>query len=144
MARNTVARKVVRYPWNTRNANQLLQEVNTAPVYYPIDVADGSTVLDALTLDATNGKMTVTKVWFQKNTVTGGTTDAVQLCTDAAGTTAVTDSLALNTIASGVIVNATVITAANAVFAAGAHLYVKRTHTTDCGGVLHVFGYRTA
>lgn len=109
-----------------------------------IAVADGSTVLDAVTLDATYGKFTVTDVWFQKNTTTGGTTDAVQLCTDAAGNTAVTDSLALNTKTSGAIVRAATITAANAVFAAGAHLYVKRTHTTDCGGTLYVRGYRTA
>jgi hypothetical protein len=108
-----------------------------------IAVADGSTVLDALTLDATFGKFTVTDVWFQKNTTTGGSTDAVQLCIDSGGATAVTDSLALNTKASGAIVRAANVVAANAVFAAGAHLYVKRTHTTDCGGTLYVRGYRT-
>lgn len=114
------------------------------PVYHAIAVADGSTVLDALTLNATYGKLTITDAWFQKNTTTGGETDAVQLCTDSEGTTAVTASMALNTVASGGIVRAATITAANAVFDAGAHLYVKRTHTTDCGGTLHIIGYRTA
>jgi phage-related tail fiber protein len=109
-----------------------------------IAVADGSTVLDAITLDATYGKFTVTDVWFQKNTVTGGASDAVQLCTDSGGSTAVADSIGLNAKASGAIVRCAVITAANSVFAAGAHLYVKRTHTTDCGGTLYVRGYRTA
>jgi len=41
-------------------------------------------------------------------------------------------------------VRTTVVTTANATFAAGAHFYVKRTHTTDCGGVLYVSGYRVA
>jgi phage-related tail fiber protein len=118
--------------------------IGASDVTHIIAVADGSTVLDALTLDATYGKLTVIDCYFQKNTVTGGATDAVQLCTDVGGTTAVTDSLALNGKASGAIVRAATITAANAVFAAGAHLYVKRTHTTDCGGTLFVTGYRTA
>ena len=118
--------------------------IGVNPVMHIVTVADGTTVLDALTLDATYGKLVVTDVVFQKNANTGGATDAVQLCTDSGGSTAVSSSLALNTVASGGIVRTTVVTTANATFAAGAHFYVKRTHTTDCGGVLYVSGYRVA
>lgn len=109
-----------------------------------VSVADGSTVLDALTLDATYGKIEVDDVFFIKNTVTGGATDAAQLCTDAGGTTPVSTDLALNGIASGGVVRTATITKANAVFAAGAHFYVKRTHTTDCGGTMYVLAHRVA
>jgi hypothetical protein len=113
-------------------------------VVHQVAVADGSTVLDALTLDATYGKLTITDYWFQKNTVTGGSTDAVQICTDSGGSTAATDNLSLNGKTSGAIVRGLNVITANAVFAAGAHIYVKRTHTTDCGGTLFIRGYRTA
>lgn len=144
MARRSLTDKQIRAPYNKLNNAAIVAFLANVPTVYAIAVADGSTVLDALTLDATHGKMTVVDAWFQKNTVTGGTTDAVQLCTDAAGNTAVTSSFALNTVASGGIVRATVVTAANAEFAAGAHLYVKRTHTTDCGGTLYVAVTQTA
>jgi hypothetical protein len=118
--------------------------VGILPELFVIAVADGNTVLDALTLDATYGKLTIANAWYQKNTTTGGASDAVQICTDAGGTTAASGSIALNNIASGGIVNAPNIITANATFAAGAHIYVKRTKTTDNGGVLYILAYRVA
>ena len=115
--------------------------VGAIPVEHIITVADGSTPLDALTLDATYGKLVVTNVRAIKTGTTGTSTDAVQLCTDSGGTTAVSSSLSM-VIAAGVIASTTSI--ANNTFAAGAHLYVKRTHTTDCGCTLLVTGYRAA
>jgi len=114
------------------------------PVTYVIAVADHSTdVLDALTLDATFGGITVTDVSFIKNTTTGGTSDAVQLCNDSGGSAGVSSPLALSGVTSGGVVRTTAVTAANATFAVGAHMYVKRTHTTtDCGGTMIVTGYR--
>jgi hypothetical protein len=108
----------------------------------PITVGHGSTVLDAVTLDATYGKVEIDDVWFKKGTTTGSTTDAVQLCTDAGGTTAISSSLALNTIAAGGIVRTTSLT--NTAVAAGAHLYVKRTATTANNGILYVKCHRIA
>lgn len=111
-------------------------------VLHIITVADGSTVLTGQTLDATYGKLEITDVWVKKTTATGGSTDAVQLCTDSGGSTAVSSSLALNAIAAGGIVRTTSL--ANTTFAAGAVFYVKRTHTTDCSCIMYVSGYRTA
>jgi hypothetical protein len=116
--------------------------VGLIPITLAIAVADGSTVLDALTLDATFGGIKVTDAWFIKNTNSGSGTDAVQLCTDSGGSTPVSSSLALSSATSGSVVRTTTITTANATFAAGAHMYVKRAHTTDCGGTLMVTGYR--
>ena len=115
--------------------------VGAISVEHIITVADGSTVLDALTLDATYGKIVVTNVRAIKTGQTGTSTDAVQLCTDSGGSTAVSSSLSM-VIAAGVVAATTSI--ANNTFAAGAHLYVKRTHTTDCGCTLLVSGYRSA
>lgn len=107
-----------------------------------ITVADGNTVLDAVTLDATYGKIEIDDVWFKKGATTGGTTDAVQLCTDSGGTTAITSSLALNTVAEGGIVRTTSLL--NTAVAAGAHLYVKRTKTTNNSGTLYIKCHRVA
>ena len=166
MAITKLAKTVHQHPYTTQNgdsikaqADALIDElidingknvklgaagntVGVVPVLHIITVADGSTVLDALTLDATYGKLTITDVWFRKGATTGGSTDAVQLCTDSGGSTAVSSSLALNTIAEGGIVRTTSLL--NNVFAAGAHLYVKRTSTTNNNGTLFVSGYRTA
>jgi len=112
------------------------------PVEHYIAVTDGSTVQTAQTLNATYGKITITDVHFIKGGSTGGATDAVQLCTDSGGTTAVTSSLALNSVAAGGIVRTTSIT--NGTFAAGAVFYVKRTHTTDCSGTMVIRGFLAA
>ena len=118
---------------------------NTVPspiLEFIITVADGSTVLDAVTVDATYGKFQIQDVHVIKTGSTGSTTDAVQLCTDSGGTTAISSSLALNTVAAGGVVRTTSIT--NATINAGAHLYVKRTKTTDCSVTMLVKGYRIA
>jgi hypothetical protein len=114
------------------------------PNLFVIAVPDGNTVLDALTLNATYGKIQIVDAWYQKNTVTGGAADAVQVTIDAGGADPVTSSLALNAIETGGIVRATQIIAAKAAFAAGAHIYVKRTKTTDNGGTLFLTAYRVA
>lgn len=113
--------------------------VARVPIMYPITVASGSTPLDALTLHATFGGMVVTDVVAIKTGTTGTSTDAIQLCTDSGGTTAVSSSLNM-VIAAGVLARTTSL--ANNTFAAGAHMYVKRTQTTDCGATLLVYGYR--
>jgi hypothetical protein len=112
------------------------------PVEYYIAVVDGSTVQTGQTLNATYGKTTITDIHFIKGGSTGGSTDAVQLCADSGGTTAVSSSLALNNVAAGGIVRSTACT--NNTFAAGAVFYVKRTHTTDCSGTMVIKGFLAA
>jgi hypothetical protein len=109
---------------------------------FPIASGDGNTVLDALTLDATYGKIEIDDVWFKKGPTTGGASDAVQLCTDAGGTTPITSSLALNGIAEGGIVRTTSLL--NTSLAAGAHIYSKRTKTTNNAGTWYVKAHRVA
>ena len=113
--------------------------VGRVPVMHVITVPTGSTPLDALTLDATYGGMVVTDVVAIKTGSTGTSTDAIQLCTDSGGSTAVSSSIGL-VIAAGVLAKTTSL--ANNTFAAGAHFYVKRTQTTDCSATLIVSGYR--
>ena len=107
-----------------------------------ITVTDGATVLAGQTLDATYGKIVVDDVYFIKGPTTGGTTDAVQLCTDSGGTTAVSSSLALNNVAEGGVVRT--MSLLNTTFAAGAIFYVKRTSTTNNAGTMVIKAHRVA
>jgi hypothetical protein len=102
-----------------------------------ITCADGTAeVTEKTTLDATYGKIVVEDVYFVKGATTGGTTDAVQLCTDAGGTTPVSSVLALDGIAEGGVVRTTSLL--NTAFAAGAKFYVKRVQTTNNGGTMYI------
>jgi hypothetical protein len=107
-----------------------------------IAVTDGSTVQTGQTLNATYGKIIVDDVHFVKGATTGGATDAVQLCTDAGGTTPVSSSLALNAIVEGGVVRTASLL--NTAFAAGAIFYVKRTSTTNNAGTLYIKAHRVA
>jgi len=99
-------------------------------------------VLDAVTLDATYGKIQVQDVHVVKTGSTGGASDAVQLCTDSGGSTAVSSALALNAVAAGGVVRTTSIT--NGAFAAGAHMYGEGAKTTDSSVTMYVKCYRVA
>jgi hypothetical protein len=108
-----------------------------------ITCADGAAaVTEKTTLDATYGKIVIEDVWFVKGATTGGSTDSVQLCTDAGGTTPVSSILALNTIAEGGVVRTASLL--NTAFAAGAKLYVKRVQTTNNGGTMYIRARRVA
>jgi hypothetical protein len=124
-----------------KSANLRIQVIlNRASQVIPLTIADGSTVSAAKVLSNQAG-FTVTNVFVIKTGSTGGSTDAVQLCTDAGGTTAVSSSFVLNSVAAGTLVKTTVVN--NGAFAAGATLYVKRTKTTDCSCTMIVEGYST-
>lgn len=132
MAQATIsARKDIRRPFNKSGGNRIKAALDACSDTV-FAVADGSTVLSAFTLPTDWGKMQILDVWVIKTTATGGTTDAVQLCADAAGSNAISSSLALNTVAAGSVVRTTVVAPAYATIAKGGTLYVKRTHTTDC------------
>lgn len=108
-----------------------------------ITVTDGSTVLTGQTLNATYGKIIADDVYFVKGPTTGGTSDAVQLYADAAGTASpVSSSLALNNVAEGGVVRTTSLL--NTGFAAGAIFYVKRTSTTNNAGTMYIKAHRVA
>lgn len=141
MAQRTVSARKDLSPLGHNKAAQLrIKSIfDSVCLLIPLTIADGSTVVAAKTLDAKNGAFTVTDVHVIKTGSTGGSTDAVQLCTDSGGSTAVSSSLALNGVAAGGLVRTTSIT--NAAFAAGAKLYVARTHTTDCSCTMVIRGY---
>lgn len=117
--------------------------VGMVPVLFRLVIPDGSTVVDALTLDTTYGGFTVISAWAIKTGSTGGATDAVVLCSDSGGTLNVTDGFTFNGTLPYVVKEATSIIQSQCVFAAGSHLYVARTHTTDCSCILYVLGYRS-
>jgi hypothetical protein len=117
--------------------------VGIIPETFILTCDDGATgVVEKTTLDATYGKIVVDDVYFVKGATTGGTTDAVQLCADAAGNTPVSSSLALDGVAAGGVVRTASLL--NTAFAAGAKLYVKRTKTTANNGTMYVVAHRVA
>lgn len=141
MAQLKILKKYAQYSWNPAFADKVKAKLDCDGGLV-FDVADGSTVLDLGALDSKLGALQIIDVMAVKTGSTGSTTDAVQLCTDSAGSTAISSSLALNTVAAGTLTKTTAIT--NGALAAGAHLYVKRTHTTDCSCTLVIRVYQTA
>jgi hypothetical protein len=108
-----------------------------------ITCADGADeTTEKTTLDATYGKIVVEDVYFVKGSTTGGATDSVQLCTDAAGNVPVSSALALNNVAEGGVVRTTSLL--NTAFAAGAKFYVKRVKTTANNGTMYIRARRVA
>lgn len=127
---------------SNKAANLRLQAIlNKINIIIPLTVADGSTVLSALTFPTALGAIVLCDAWSIKTGSTGGASDAVQLCADSGGSNAISSSLALNGVAAGTKTTTTIISQTYAAIAAGGTLYVKRTHTTDCGCVLFVEAY---
>lgn len=126
----------------TNPTDQADDATSSSPlVVHTIAVPGTASGSKSITLDATYGRIRVLDAFFIKAGTTGGASDTVQLLN---GTNAISNALALSSVAAGSIVRASSMAQAYAEIAAGGTLKATWVNTTaSCEGTLVVIGART-